>query len=55
MTNSNTIRSILCIDVRARSSKKDSLDYDSFSNPVIHKRINGQVIVPLDITRLWGR
>jgi hypothetical protein len=55
MTNSNYIRSILGINVRARSSNNDSRDYDPFNNPIIHKQINGRVIVPIDITRLWGR
>lgn len=55
MINNNNIQSILGVDVRARSSRKDSVDYEPFKNPIIHKQINGQVIVPLDITRLWGR
>lgn len=57
MTNSsNNIRALLGIDIRARSSNKVIWgDHDSFKNPIIHKKINGQVIVPLDITRLWGR
>ncbi|MEH7383740.1 hypothetical protein V7138_25015 [Bacillus sp. JJ1533] len=55
MPNRNTIRSLLGIDVRPRSSNKHSYDVDSFSNPIIHKKINGQVIVPLDIDRLWGK
>lgn len=55
MTNSNGIRSILGIDIRARSSVNDSEEYDPFKNPIIHKQINGRVIVPLNTTRLWGR
>ncbi|WP_164745656.1 hypothetical protein [Neobacillus mesonae] len=54
--NSNNIQALLGIDIRARSSNKVIWgDHDSFKNPIIHKKINGQVIVPLDITRLWGR
>jgi hypothetical protein len=55
MTNNNTIRSILGVDVRPRSSKIDKEHYEPFKNPLIHKQINGRVIVPLDSTRLWGR
>jgi hypothetical protein len=55
MTYQNNIRSILGVDVRARSSNKDSEEYDPFKNPIIHKQINGKVIVPLDETRLWGK
>lgn len=55
MTNNNNIRSILGVNVRARSSNIDKEHYEPFKNPLIHKQINGRVIVPLDSTRLWGR
>jgi hypothetical protein len=56
MTYSKYIRSILGVDVRARSSNKYSEEqYNPFNNPIIHKQINGREIVPLDITRLWGK
>lgn len=55
MTAKNNIRSILGVDIRARSSNKDSEDYDPFKNPLIHKQINGREIVALDVTRLWGK
>lgn len=52
MTKSNGIRSILGMDVRARSSVNDSVEYVPFKNPIIHKQINGRVIVTLDTTKL---
>lgn len=55
MSPQNKIRSILGVDVRARHSYKDGGIYDPFQNPLIHKRINGSVIVPLNMTKLWGK
>jgi len=47
---------ILGIDVRARTRNNDdkSLE-DPFKNPIIQKQINGREIVPLDVSRLWGK
>ncbi|MFK9093620.1 hypothetical protein [Bacillus salipaludis] len=55
MTYKSKIRGILGVDVRARYSDKDSKNYDPFENPLIHKRLNGSEIVPLNMSRLWGR
>jgi hypothetical protein len=55
MTNNQIIRSFLGIDDRARFSNKDCGDYDPFKNPIIHKQISGKEIIPLDVTRLWGK
>lgn len=55
MTYHNKIRSILGVDVRARYFDKDSGNYDPFKNPLIHKQINGREIVPLEMTKLWGK
>ncbi len=50
------VKSILGVDVRARSRNDVEPDFDSFSKPIIHKQINGsKVYVPLDVERLWGR
>ena len=55
LTYRNMIRNILGVDVRARHSDKDGEIYEPFQNPLIHKRINGSVIVPLNMTKLWGK
>ncbi|MBS4190360.1 hypothetical protein KHA94_09115 [Bacillus sp. FJAT-49705] len=50
----HSIKDIFGVNGRARNStKKDN--NDPFKNPIIHKRIDGQVIVPIDTERLWGR
>jgi hypothetical protein len=48
------IKSILGVDVRARFSTDNKI-YDAFKNPIIHKRVDGLDIVPIDTTRLWGK
>lgn len=55
MNYKNKINSILGVDVRARYGNEKSMDYDSFKNPIIHKQINGKDIIPLDMTRIWGK
>ncbi|MDQ1003976.1 hypothetical protein QFZ28_004376 [Neobacillus niacini] len=55
MTYSNKIKSILGVDVRARYLNEDDLIHDPFKYPIIHKQINGKVIVPLDLVRLWQK
>lgn len=42
-------------DVYARHIYKDGKDYEPFKNPLIHKRIDGFVIVPLNLEKLWGK
>jgi hypothetical protein len=32
----------------------ETAQLDPFINPLIHKQINGNDIVPLNITKLWG-
>lgn len=54
MTRYNIIQSILGVDIHARIST-EAKNYDPFKNPIIHKRIDGQEIVPIDTERLWGR
>lgn len=54
MTYPDKIKSILGIDVRARKFIDDNNNYDPFKNPIIHKQINGQEIVPLNLAILWG-
>jgi len=51
------IKSILGVDVRARHNDNKAIicPTDPFENPLIHKKINGNEIVPLDIHKLWGR
>ncbi|MEH7336675.1 hypothetical protein V7161_29095 [Neobacillus drentensis] len=50
------VNNILGVDVRARFSTEDrGIIYDPFKNPIIHKQINGREIVPLDLTKLWGK
>lgn len=55
MTYRNNIRNILGVDVRARYSNKDSGIFEPFNTPIIHKQISGRDIVPLDVTKLWGK
>jgi hypothetical protein len=53
---SNYIKSILGVNVRARFSNQIEPNIDSFNNPLIHREIKGdKVYVPLDLERLWGR
>lgn len=47
------IQSILGVDVRARYSSEGNKIYDPFKNPIIHKRIDGLEIVPIDTSKLW--
>jgi hypothetical protein len=51
----NKIQSVLGVDVRARHIEKETAQLDPFINPLIHKQINGNDIVPLNITKLWGK
>ena len=46
------IRQILSGDYKARYPDSD---YDPLKNPLVHKQINGTVIILLDQGRLWGR
>jgi hypothetical protein len=55
MSYHNKIQSFLGVDVRASYCNKDDENYDPFKNPIIHKRINGLEIVPLNLTKLWGK
>jgi hypothetical protein len=55
MSYSNTIKSILGVDVRARYLNEENQINDPFKYPIIHKQINGKEIVPLDLVRLWGK
>ncbi|MCM3765564.1 hypothetical protein [Neobacillus niacini] len=57
MTYNKEIQSILGFDVHARSRffYEDSEDHDPFKNPIIHKQINGRVIVPLNVEKLFGK
>ncbi|MDQ0268643.1 hypothetical protein [Cytobacillus purgationiresistens] len=57
MSYSKKIQSILGVDVRARSSNKINKDFDytPFKNPIIHKRIDGLEIAPIDSKKLWGK
>lgn len=55
MNYHNKILSILGVNVRARNGEHECENYDPFKNPIIHKRINGQEIVPLDVAKLWGK
>ncbi|MGN7429156.1 hypothetical protein [Cytobacillus praedii] len=52
--NNKNIKSILGVDVRARCSNDKKL-YEPFKNPIIHKRVDGIEIIPIDTTRLWGK
>lgn len=56
MSYTKTIRSVLGIDVRARSSniQSENSAYDPFQSPIIHKRIDGKDIIPLNISKLWN-
>lgn len=54
MSYNKSIRIILGGDVRARNSTVREIS-DPFKNPIIHKRIDGLEIVPIDTERLWGR
>ncbi|WP_175384509.1 hypothetical protein [Bacillus sp. FJAT-27225] len=56
MTYQNKIESILGVDIRVRSRcfVEDVSEHDPFKRPIIHKKINGQVISPLDLERLWS-
>lgn len=54
MSSHKSIQSILGVDVRARYST-ESENYDLFNNPIIHKRVDGLEIVPINTRRLWGR
>lgn len=51
----NKIESILGVDVRARQNYKDVENYEPFKNPILRKRINGNVIVPLNTEKLWNK
>lgn len=44
------------IDVRARSTniQSDNHAFDPYQNPIIHKRVNGEDIIPLTISKLWN-
>ncbi|WP_043930655.1 hypothetical protein [Bacillus sp. EB01] len=55
MNYQSKVESILGVDIRVRSRicDKENGTYDPFSKPLIHKKINGQVITPLDVGRLW--
>lgn len=56
MSYTKTIRSVLGIDVRARCSniQSDNHAFDPFQNPIIHKRVNGEDIIPLNVSKLWN-
>lgn len=54
MSSHISIQSIIGANVRARKST-DAKNFDPFKNPIIHKRIDGLEIVPIDTKRLWGR
>lgn len=55
MSYHKKIQRALGVDVRARNSTEDENNYDPFKTPIIHKRIDGLEIVPIDMGRLWGR
>lgn len=57
MTYHKMIRSVLGVDVRARNSKygSDNYAYNPFQNPIIHKQINGEEIVPINLSKLWNK
>ncbi|WP_172799185.1 hypothetical protein [Bacillus sp. FJAT-29814] len=57
MTHNKDIQSILGFEIYARSRffNQGSEDYDPFKNPIIHKQINGRVIVPLNVEKLFGK
>jgi hypothetical protein len=54
MNVQNKIRNVLGIDVRSRHKDQENGNYDPFKNPLIHKRIDGNVIVPPNMSKLWG-
>ena len=51
------IKSILGIDFRARHNYDEysNNSIDPFINPIIHKKINGKEIIPLNMKKLWGK
>lgn len=49
------VRQILNGNYKAKYPDYDTSNHDPFKNRLIHKQINGTVIVPLDQERLWGR
>ena len=53
--HSKMIRQILNGDYRAKYPDYDNSDYDPLKNPLVHKQINGTIIIPLDQGRLCGR
>jgi hypothetical protein len=55
MTVHNKIQNVLGVNIRARHSDKNNPDLDPFQNPIIHKKMDGTEIVPLNITKLWGK
>lgn len=55
MTFNDKMENILGVNIRVRHSEHDDENYAPFKNPIIHKRINGSVIVPLNTTKLWGK
>ncbi len=57
MTYHKMIRSVLGVDVRPRSSNEldNTFTHDPFANPIIHKQINGTEIVPINLSKLWGK
>lgn len=56
MTYNKIIRSVLDLDVPARHSKKNNHyhAYNPFREPIIHRQINGEEIVPLNLSKLWN-
>lgn len=51
MTDNNNMNNNL--DFTIRPHRKRAYDSNAFNNPIIHKRIDGSVIVPLNIKRIW--
>ncbi|MBY0121600.1 hypothetical protein [Bacillus sp. S/N-304-OC-R1] len=45
---------VLGLNIRARHHIEKE-NHDPFKNPIIHKRLDGLEIVPIDRTRLWGK
>jgi hypothetical protein len=56
MTFRKNSQNFLSVNLRARHQmEKDDPNYDPFKDPIIHKRINGIEIVPLNTTKLLGK
>lgn len=55
MTAQKIIPNIFGSEIHAYRHEKDDPSYDPFKNPIIHKRINGDIIVPLNTNKLWGK